>query len=162
MQRPLCLQCYFRGTETHTNTPGHSQKTTQTHACTNTYSHNATQSATTHIHTHTHTHASPDVVLELSLILTLSFALQPAQSVYPSLDKYTLAGGGVYFTHRVFWFNWVLQRLVAYGLQCSPLWACMGMGTEGPHTLLRRVQYSTQYICVYVYIYIYIYRQGQI
>lgn len=57
------------------------------------------------VHTHIHTHASPDVVLELSLILSLSFASRTAQSVYPYLDKYTLAGGGVYFTHRVFWFN---------------------------------------------------------
>lgn len=91
----------FRGhrhTQTHTHRiHSRSQVTTCAHACIGTYSHNVTQC--------TQTHASPDVVLELSLILTLSFASQPAQSVYPCLDKYTLAGGGVCFTHRVFWFN---------------------------------------------------------
>lgn len=107
VHRPLCLRCYFRGTETHKHTRihTHSQVTTCAHACIGTYSHNVTHGAKKKTHTSTHT-TSPDVVLERSLILSLSFtSQQPAQSVYPCLDKYTLAGGGVCFTHRVFWFN---------------------------------------------------------
>lgn len=128
VQRPLCLQCYFRGTETHKHTRVHSQVTKCAHARIGTYSHNVVQ-------THTQTLASPDVVLESSLILSLSFASQPAQSVYPCLDKYTLAGGGVCFTHRVFWFNLVLQRLVAYSLQCRPLGPAWAL--RATHTLSR-------------------------
>lgn len=115
VQKRLWALYYFRDTETHKHTRVRSQVTTRAHACTGTH---------THVLPHkmqTHTRTSPDVARELSLIVLLSFASQTAQSVYPYLDKYTLARGGVYFTRCVFWFNRGLWRPAAHSFKCIPL-----------------------------------------
>lgn len=95
IQLPLCLQCYFWGAaehadaNKHTRVRSHIQVTTGAHVCTGTRSLNVTLGAVTHTH----------MSLQMLFWTRPSFCRsQTAQSVYPCLDKYTLAGGGVYFT----------------------------------------------------------------
>lgn len=139
----LCVYSAISGVLTHTDTHIYSQVHTHKHMYV--HAHKVAHSANAHIHMFCQMlfWSSP------SFCRSAFVPSEPAQSVYPCLDKYTLAGGGVCFAHCVFWFNWGLQRFVAYGLQCSPLGPVWVLWA---HTLCY-IQYDYIYIgptCMYI------------